>query len=214
MIGNKKHWEGFTFNCIPTVSFYIIDVSWCFRKSHFCEIDAVWLATLNTPSLLFSLSLLMASFRTTNLGIAWDSVLPLMLCWLLLNVSWILLFLLVPALKTRLSSFIGGPASGLCLPVYCPYCCLNHFCDLMVCKLNSSAHHHLFLLHCSLCARLLLAPSFVHPVNWGWHNLLFLLYLEALWLILPDLDLVSALQWALSWPSGRVSCFTFSVPIM
>lgn len=56
-----------------------------------------------------------ASFQTANLGIARDSVLSFVLCWLLLSVSWILLFLLVLVLTTRLSSFIGGPASGLCL---------------------------------------------------------------------------------------------------
>lgn len=189
------------------------------EKSHFREIDAVWLATLNTPSLLFSSSLLMASFQTTYLGIAWYSVLPLMLCWLLLNVSWILLFLLVPALKTRLSSFIGGPASGLCLlqfivptDVWVP-CWITSVTWWFISWIRQP-------ITISFCYVVPSVPGsfslhlFVHSVNCGWHNLLFLLYLEAFWLILPDLDLVSALQWALSWPSGRVSCFTFSVPIM
>lgn len=58
-------------------------------------------------------------------------------------------------------------------PVSYPECCLspllNHFCDLMVYKLNALAHHHLFLLHFSLCARLLLSSLhlFVCSVIFG-----------------------------------------------
>lgn len=172
-------------------------------------------------SILFFLSIFVngiiiyPSFQTTNLAIAWDSILSLC-CWVLLNVSWILLPLLAPTLKTGLSSFLGGPAFGLCLLQFIfltAASLLKHLSEPMACKPDSLAHHSLCLLHCSSVPGHFSPWLFVHAVNCGLAQLSVLFYPEGLWLILPDLDLMSALQWTLSWPSGRISCFTISVPI-
>ena len=127
--------------------------------------DAACLGTLTTTSYsFFSIFVdgivICPSFQTINLGIAWDSP---VFYWLLLSVSWILILFLFPIPKTGLSSFIGGPATGP-PPVYLPCCCpsalLKLLWDLMVYKPIFLAHLCLFLLNCSLCARLLLLPPF------------------------------------------------------
>lgn len=134
-----------------------------------------------------------------------------MLCWLLLSVSWLILLLLVPIHKIRLSFYIGEPFFGLCLLH------IIFLAAAWVSCWNTSVAwwficHTPLPLTFSFCC---IVPSvsghfYLHAVNYGMTQPPFLPW--SIMTILSDVDLMSALQWTLSWPSGRVSCSIFSVP--
>lgn len=157
------------------------------------------------------------SFQTVNTGVAWDSP---VFCALLITPQCLLdpCSLPCPTLKTRLSFFIGGPATGLyflrfIFPTAARVPCWNSSVTWWF--ISSSP----WPITTSFCYIVPSVPDyfyfhlFVCTVNFHLIQPCILFYLEALWLILLDLDLRSVLQWTLSWPSGRISCSTLSVPI-
>lgn len=122
--------------------------------------------------------------------------------------------LLAPTVKTMLASFAGGLYLLQCVS---PHCCLHPCWNTSVtwwfvsqsCSSSPSLSATLFPLCQAPAPSVFLCPL----LTVARHSLLFLFYPETLWLILPDLDLMSALQWTLSGPQAGLAASPSLCPL-